>query len=377
MKIIVASDLHLSPPQSRIGGWDSRRGSYASWLEPNDRLGEIVDYANASGTDAILIGGDMFDSGTPASEAVAMCRDQLNRLSPGIKVVIAEGNHDQRSVFGLHRTPVEAYLGDHPRVHTVAKKYGVIDVDGLRVATLPWVRVGGLSELEEKNLSVEDAIKEMAEEGADLFLGHMMLSDLSICRGSELSMTTEVLETTAPAALLEAGPWQAATIGHVHNRQFVGESGKVNYTGSTYMCSFNEEGQDKGFDVIEFDRHLKIVDRDFVHLHGLRMYTYRYDDRARSRLIEDKTTPGDKVRILCSPDDYDDAAAEASTLSSKGVIVKIVADERERALVSATRQGMSVDMSPSQAMLNYATKKGLDKSRAKRIVDVFEEVISS
>ena len=42
MKIIVASDLHLSPPQSRIGGWDSRRGSYASWLEPNDRLGEIV-----------------------------------------------------------------------------------------------------------------------------------------------------------------------------------------------------------------------------------------------------------------------------------------------------------------------------------------------
>ena len=143
------------------------------------------------------------------------------------------------------------------------------------------------------------------------------------------------------------------------------------------MCSFNEEGQDKGFDVIEFDRHLKIVDRDFVHLHGLRMYTYRYDDRARSRLIEDKTAPGDKVRIMCSPNDYDDAAAEASTLSSKGVIVKIVADERERALVSATRQGMSVDMSPSQAMLDYATKKGLDKSRAKRIVDVFEEVISS
>ena len=67
MKIIVASDLHLSPPQSRIGGWDSRRGSYASWLEPNDRLGEIVDYANANGTDAILIGGDMFDSGSVQS----------------------------------------------------------------------------------------------------------------------------------------------------------------------------------------------------------------------------------------------------------------------------------------------------------------------
>ena len=44
---------------------------------------------------------------------------------------------------------------------------------------------------------------------------------------------------------------------------------------------------------------------------------------------------------------------------------------------SAARQGMSVDVSPSQAMFDYAAKKGLDKDRAKRIVDVFEEVISS
>ena len=133
----------------------------------------------------------------------------------------------------------------------------------------------------------------------------------------------------------------------------------------------------RGSTFSNFDRHLKLVDRDFVTLHGLRMYTYRYDDRARSRIIEDTAVSGDKVRILCSPDDYDDAAAQASLLSSKGVIVKVVTDERERTLVSAARQGMSVDVSPSQAMFDYAAKKGLDKDRAKRIVDVFEEVISS
>ena len=57
--------------------------------------------------------------------------------------------------------------------------------------------------------------------------------------------------------------------------------------------------------------------------------------------------------------------------------MKVVTDERERTLVSATRQGMSVDISPSQAMFDYAAKKGLGKDRAKRIVNVFEEVISS
>ena len=66
----------------------------------------------------------------------------------------------------------------------------------------------------------------------------------------------------------------------------------------------------RGSTFFEFDRHLKLVDRDFVTLHGLRMYTYRYDDRARSRIIEDTAVSGDKVRILCSPDDYDDAAAQ-------------------------------------------------------------------
>ena len=75
--------------------------------------------------------------------------------------------------------------------------------------------------------------------------------------------------------------------------------------------------------------------------------------------------------------DYDDAAAQASLLSSKGVIVKVVPMSVSALSFLQLGRGMSVDVSPSQAMFDYAAKKGLDKDRAKRIVDVFEEVISS
>lgn len=374
MRVIVVSDTHLSPSQSRIQGaaWDAKRHSYVSWLEANDRLDEVVDYANQNNVDLLVVGGDMFDSGSPASEAVAMCWDTLSRLHSSIKVLIAEGNHDQRSVHTRHRTPVEAYLGNHPRVARVSKRFEVVDHCGFQVAMLPWVRVGGRSELEEAEKTLSDAVKELADQGAHMLSGHVMLSEWDIARGSEESMTTSVLEANVSVKTLEEGPWSVAAIGHVHNRQFVGASGKVNYTGSTYMVTFNEEGEDKGFDVFDFDNVSgALLARKFVKLGGARLYSIRYGDRQRMEQVLSSVKAGDRVRLIVDPDDYSSAMEALPEFSSRGVFATAAPSRQKVFTAERTRVGMDVDTSPSQAMREYAARKGISDEDTERILGVF------
>ena len=373
-RVLVAADLHLGAPHGRIGGWDNEKQSYRSWIEPGDRVRDIVDYANQNEVDLILFAGDVFDSGNPHPEVVADLLETLNKLSPSIQVVMIEGNHEQRFVMNKHRTPLDAYLRTQPNVVAVVKDPSVVEAKGLRVACFPWIRVGGTSEFENKQEFAEAEVRRLAKEGADIFIGHLTLSDIELFRGSESSMTTNVLEVALPSSLLAEGPWEAALLGHVHRRQSFGD--KVNYVGSTHRISFSEEKDPKGFDVIDFDVNKKIVSREFVEMKGISFFTVEYGNSLSERRAKRNLDPGDIVRIQVPEGEAHAAASLMEELRDLGANVSIMSVPGEDEVVSSTREGMDIATTPYEAIREYGERSGMTKGNLKRALETFSDLVA-
>ena len=70
----------------------------------------------------LTFAGDTFDTGRPSSEAVGRVYDAFNRLGTAA-VVMQDGNHEQSSVTGDHRTPTEVYFQDHPKVFAASSQH--------------------------------------------------------------------------------------------------------------------------------------------------------------------------------------------------------------------------------------------------------------
>lgn len=373
-RVLVAADLHLGAPQGRIGGWDNERQSYRSWIESGDRVKDLVSYANQNDVDLILLAGDIFDSGNPHPEVVADFLGALNQLSPDIQVIAIEGNHDQRFIVNQHRTPLDAYLSSQANVVEVVKDPGIIEAKGLRVACLPWIRVGGSGEVEDKQAHAEQEVLRLAEEGADIFIGHLTLSDIDLFRGSESSMTTNVLEVALPSSLLASGPWEAALLGHVHSRQFFGD--KVNYVGSTHRVSFKEEKDDKGFDILDFDANGKLVDREFVRLDGISYFTVEFGNALSERRAKRNVSSGDMVRIQVHGVDVDEAASLLSEFRDLGANTSLVIIQDEADLVTSTREGMEITTTPFDAIKDYGERSGLGEATLKRVLKTFSDLVT-
>ena len=86
MKILHTSDWHLGKKLERFSRVD----------EQKNVMEEIVRIADEENVDAILIAGDLFDTGNPPVEAVELYYRTLIQLSKkGVRPVIAiAGNHD-------------------------------------------------------------------------------------------------------------------------------------------------------------------------------------------------------------------------------------------------------------------------------------------
>lgn len=89
VKILHMADLHLDSPFSL----KSADAASANRQMLRGTFTSAVLYARTAGIDIVLMPGDVFDTGFAARDTLALLKSEFEK-NPGIKFVIAPGNHD-------------------------------------------------------------------------------------------------------------------------------------------------------------------------------------------------------------------------------------------------------------------------------------------
>ena len=259
MRILHTSDWHLG--QYFLG--HSRQTEHQKLIE------WLVEQTRIHHVDAVLIAGDIFDTGAPPSYA----RELYNRLvlalrEAGVGLTVLAGNHDSvamlqesRDLLALLNTFVMPSVQDDPneQVQVLTTRDGA---PGAIVCAIPFIRprdvlmsVAG-ENARDKQASLQDAIhahyqalfalavQKRAELGVHLPIvatGHLTTVGASASE-SVREIYVGSLEAF-PTAAFPAADYIA--LGHIHRPQKVGGLEHIRYSGSPIALSFDEARQTK------------------------------------------------------------------------------------------------------------------------------------
>lgn len=372
--VVCAADLHMGCMSSYGMGhvsWDEQQQCNSTWAQGFRALDQLVDLCLERDADYLAICGDTFDNGNPDAEVVARFTEALDRLGR-TRVVMVNGNHDQRHVIASHRTPVDVYAATHPKVLKVADGPEMFTHEGFSFAMLPWTRVAGRSRLNDDLVRDVQELAERFGDGPGMFMSHCVVDGVDFVRGSEEIMSPGVAETPIPVRLLDSGPWASAQLGHVHTRQELGA--KTFYTGSTFKISFKETDEAKGASVLTFDDDGG-CDVEFAPFTVRDLWQWSCDaEHPLPDDIEDMVHTRDLVRITTDDPDRDDVKQMRRTLLSKGVEVDVRKSVKNCPSMNVRVPGMSTSVDPVTALKAYAAHKNTPQSVVDAALSEFGKV---
>ncbi|WP_108652939.1 exonuclease subunit SbcD [Dongshaea marina] len=266
MRILHTSDWHLGQyfiTKSRA----AEHQAFISWLLCQVSEQEI---------DALIIAGDLFDTGAPPSYARELYNRfvvDLNRL--GCQLVVLAGNHDSVATLGESRellaclnTQVIPKVSDDPGSQLLVLK-DARGEPGAILCAVPYIRPRDVMKSragesgDEKQQALGEAIAEhyqrlyqLAQELRESYdaslpiiaTGHLTAMGVS-CSESVRDIYVGTLEAF-PASLFPAFDYIA--LGHIHRPQRVGKTEHIRYSGSPIPLSFDELGSQKQLLVVEF-----------------------------------------------------------------------------------------------------------------------------
>ncbi len=275
MRILHTSDWHLG--QHFMG--KSRQAEHQALI------GWLLDQVEAQAVDAVLIAGDIFDTGTPPSYARELYNQLVVRLSKaGVGLLLLGGNHDSVATLGESRELL-AHLGTtviaatHPdpvtQVITLTQRNGEA---GCLVCAVPFVRPRDVLQsqagqsAEDKQLSLQSAIHDhyAAVYAAAVERQTTLAAQLGPNFGRPLPIVATGHLTTVGASssesvreiyvgALDAFPTSAfppadyIALGHIHRPQKVGGFEHIRYCGSPIPLGFDEAKQTKEMLLVDLD----------------------------------------------------------------------------------------------------------------------------
>lgn len=271
MRILHTSDWHLG--QSFMN--HSREREHAALID------WLLEQVEAHAVDAVLIAGDIFDTGTPPSYARALYYRLIAQLHQrNVALLLLGGNHDSVSVLSeslplmqhLNTTVIAATGNAAQHVLTLPRRG--TQQPGCIVCALPFIRprdvltsVAGQS-AEDKQRSLQTAIQETY---AQVFDAAQALQAQHLAQyGVQLPIVATGHLTTVGASsnesvreiyvgALEAFPTTAfppadyIALGHIHKPQKVGGLEHIRYCGSPIALGFDEAKQTKEVLLVDLD----------------------------------------------------------------------------------------------------------------------------
>jgi exonuclease SbcD len=245
MKLLFISDVHID---------NQKRNDKALWTKTRKIWLHFVSQAIEHKVDALVVAGDLFDSGKPYPEAISSVKDGLELADrAGLKVILISGNHEKHNWPKHHRHLYEVFNG-YANVE-IAIKPRNISVGDYQISALPYLTIPEVRDIHPSSrpedvlslLSVEMSrqIERLSDEGSDILVGHATVMGAKYGVERELTLSSSFFkEALVDIEEVESLYENGAIFGHIHTAQPLGE--KSRYIGSPYQIDFSEEGMEKG-----------------------------------------------------------------------------------------------------------------------------------
>lgn len=266
MRIIHTSDWHLGQhffTKSRA----AEHQAFLHWL---------IEQIKENQVDALIIAGDIFDTGSPPSYARELYNRFVVELQPtNCQLIVLGGNHDSVSTLNESRgllsylnTTVIACAGNDLAQQVIILKNRQEQPAALLCA-IPFLRPRDLVTSQagesggQKQLALQEAIaahyqalyQRAVELRAELGLPLPIIATGHL---TTVGVTTSDSVRDIYIGTLDAFPAQAfppadyIALGHIHRAQLVAKTEHIRYSGSPIALSFDELSKEKSVYLVEF-----------------------------------------------------------------------------------------------------------------------------
>ena len=406
MRILHFSDLHIGV--ENYGRPDPKTGLSTRLGDFLDSLDQVVEFALNEGVDLVLLAGDAYKGRDPTQTHQREFAKRLNRLSQaGIPTFLLVGNHDLPAASS-RATAVDIFPTlEVANIHVgnSLKTYDVATPSGpLQVLAVPWPRRSAiLSREDSRGMSIEQVRQTLEERLTDgieaaasqldptipaILTGHVTVNGATV--GTERSMMLGQDHVLLVSALVRPQVEYIA-LGHIHKHQILRpDPPMVVYSGSLQRVDFSEEGDEKGFCVIDLDpaapqgqrmtkfEFHKLDARSFVTV-DVTVERQDVDPTATVvRAIARKEIAGAVVRVRISLAAESDAHLKETEIRAALEPAHFIASiSREVAGTRRTRISPSEgeDLQPMQALGLYLDSRNIEGERREKIIRKAEELM--
>ncbi len=407
MRILHFSDLHIGV--ENYGQTDPETGLSTRLADFLSSLDEVVEYALTEDVDLVLLAGDAYKGRDPSQTHQREFAKRLSRLSEAsIPSFLLVGNHDlpnavsRATAVEIFQTLQVPYLqvGSNLQNYTMPTKSGP-----LQILAVPWPRRSGvLSREESRGLTIEEVRQTVQDrmtqaiyaraESLDpdvpaILTGHVTVNGATV--GTERSM---MLGQDHVLLAGDIGRPQVdyVALGHIHKHQILrNENPFMAYSGSLQRVDFSEEGDDKGFCVVDLDpaapQGKRLTDFDFHRLDARRFVTVDVTvpvgdpdpTSAVVRGIARKDVVGAVVRVRVTlPSEVEAQLRDSDirdALSEAHYIAAINRESPQEARRTRLDAESAKDLQPMEALRLYLESRGVEPERQEKMLRHAEELV--
>ncbi|RKP46215.1 exonuclease subunit SbcD [Pararobbsia silviterrae] len=399
MRILHTSDWHFG--QYFMG--KSRQPEHESLIA------WLVEQVGAHDIDAVLIAGDIFDTGAPPSYA----RELYNRLIVALRdahvsLTILAGNHDSvatmhesRALLERLNTVVVPAVEDDParEVHLLADRDGN---PGAILCAIPFIRprdvllsVAGQS-AQDKQVSLQEAIRAHYEavfasavrkrESLGVHVPIVATGHLTTVGASASESVREIYVGSLEAFPTTAfPPADYIALGHIHRPQRVGGLDHIRYSGSPIPLGFDEARQQKEMLIVELaDGALRAVTPlavpCFQPLASIRGSLKQLAEQLPSVAAQAGEGRSAWLEVVVAEDDYlSDLQARIDALTD-GLPIEVLRIRRDRGASVAALRGDAKEtldeLSPDDVFARRLDTETLDDAVRAQLTALYREIVA-
>ena len=393
MRIIHTSDWHLGQnfySKSRA----AEHSAFLDWL---------LTSAQAHEVDAIIVAGDIFDTGSPPSYA----RELYNRFvvqlqQTGCQLVVLAGNHDSvatlnesRDILAFLKTTVVASAGHAPFI--LPQRDGT---PGAIFCPVPFLRPrelvtsqAGHSSGEKQQLllnAISDYYQQQYEAACalrgDRPLPIVASGHLTTVGASKSDAVRDIYIGTLEAfPASHFPPVDYVALGHIHRAQKIGGSEHIRYSGSPIALSFDETGKSKSVNLVTFsDGHLaEVLPLTVPVTQPLAVLKGDFSSISE-QLTQWRDAPQEPVvwlDIEITSDEYlhdiqRKIQAQTEDLPVEVLLVRRSRAKRERILAGERRETLS-ELQVEEVFERRLAQETLEEAQQLRLTQLFNETLHS
>lgn len=391
MRIIHTSDWHLGQnfySKSRA----AEHQAFLQWL---------LNTAKSEQVDAIIVAGDIFDTGSPPSYARELYnRFVVNLQQTGCHLVVLAGNHDSvatlnesRDILSFLNTTVIASAGHAPFILNLRD-----GTPGAVFCPVPFLRPrdiitsqAGLSGQEKQRQvleSITDYYQQQYQQACELrddrALPIIASGHLTTVGASKSDAVRDIYIGTLDAFPAQNfPPADYIALGHIHRAQKIGGSEHIRYSGSPISLSFDETGKSKSVNLVSFsDGKLAEVTPLTVPVTQPLAVIKGDFDNISAQLAEwrdAEAEPATWIDIEITSDEYlHDIQRKIQTITDdlpvEVLLVRRSREQRQRILASQERETLS-ELSVEEVFHRRLALETLEEPQQQRLQTLFNETL--